>query len=232
MSEPAAIAPVPPVDESACASCGLPLAGQHYRAGTQPICPSCTAELHAIQEHNRFTAGSSLIAFIVGIVVALACGAVWAVIIVLARLQLGIAAIGVGIAVAAAIVKVTGKRGRSMQVIAVICSIFGIIAGKGLAAAWLIGNHPDFGLLSPQEKILERIFQFFIAPFKRFGFFDVLWYFLAIRAAWQLAKAPTFNLHGPYPTGAPLPPPGSEGLQFETVEPMNPPSQPPSQGLR
>jgi hypothetical protein len=224
MSETVSTPTPPPTAD--CAACQQPLGDQHYRFGERRVCLNCAGQLHAMQERNRFAGGPVMVALVVGVITALVCGAVWAGIAVAAHSEWGIIAVGIGFVVGTVVVKAAGnRRGRPLQIVAITCSILGILLGKGLSFVFALMSAEGFQTLDSATKA-RLLREFFFKGVIRFELFDILWFFLAIRAAWQLTKAPPAQLHGPYPTNVPPPP---AGMQFETVEPMSPPQAPPPQ---
>jgi len=75
-------------------------------------------------------------ALLAGILGAVAGGAVWAALVVIAHLEAGIVAWGIGIVVGLAMAAVTPSRGQAMAVLAALIAAVGLVAGKAMIVAF------------------------------------------------------------------------------------------------
>jgi len=79
-------------------------------------------------------------AVVVGAIAAFLGGGVWAAVVILANLELGWAAWGIGALVGASMAKVTTARGQTIGLIAALLAAAGLIAGKTLTVT--VGTRP------------------------------------------------------------------------------------------
>src|SRR5439155_21199351 len=122
---------IEPPPTSSCSVCGRPLPMNHYRVNGRPSCAECAQRLAQLTELNEFRFGPWLLGLIYGLAAAILCGFGWAVIVKITHAEIGIVAIGIGIVVTRAIIAgANGRRGASIQAIAIICSLLGIFIGK------------------------------------------------------------------------------------------------------
>jgi hypothetical protein len=77
---------------------------------------------------------------VVGAIAAFLGGGVWAAVVILANLELGWAAWGIGALVGASMAKVTTARGQTIGLIAALLAAAGLIAGKTLTVT--VGTRP------------------------------------------------------------------------------------------
>ncbi len=129
-----------------------------------------------------------------GLAAAVACGALWAGIIVLTEREIGFAAVGVGWAVAHAIRLASGgRRGTRLQLTAIGCSLLGLLLGKFFFVAHAMremtenapGRPPNFHLSYFDPRMLKFFVR--IVPHMLTAY-DALWLFLALSAAWRILK--------------------------------------------
>jgi len=133
--------------------------------------------------------GSLLPGVVVGLVAAIVGGVVWGLIVKITDYEVGIVAWGIGFAVGTAIVFATrGGKGPHLQVIAVVCALFGILLGKYLSYAFAVQEQGEalglsIGLFSGD------MFRFFRENLSDvFGLFDLLWVGLALFTAWRVPQ--------------------------------------------
>lgn len=204
----------------ACSTCGAALEDQFFHVNAQQsVCPNCAAQIGALQESNRFAFGPWLLGAVVGLVAAIVCGIVWALIVKATDYELGLAAIGVGLIVSWTVMRAAGgRRGPSIQFLTITLSIIGIFVGKGLTPSWALWDKvkPQLDLAPGDPEWIARIFVFLVAPVLMFSFFDILWYGFAIWEAWKLPRAIRVQLDGPYSMQASE---DAESLQFDRAQP-------------
>src|SRR5205085_2281210 len=126
-----------------------------------PSCAECAQRLAQLTELNEFRFGPWLLGLIYGLAAAILCGFGWAVIVKITHAEIGIVAIGIGIVVTRAIIAgANGRRGASIQAIAIICSLLGIFIGKGLIAAWVLWDQMPKEPMLQEHPILMRALVF------------------------------------------------------------------------
>jgi len=117
---------------------------------------------------------------------ALAGGVAWGLIVKWTGYEVGIIAWGIGFLTGNAVVLATrGGKGRSLQAIAILSALLGILLGKYLSYAFQIQEEAEeagvsLGLFSADMR------SFFREDLdKVFGLFDLLWVGFAVYTAWR-----------------------------------------------
>ena len=147
-----------------------------------------------IQPDQEAAALTYIMAAIGGLVGAVVGGIIWAAIAIIANLEIGYVAIGVGALAGWGVVMGTNRRkGLPFQSIAVVTALFGLFVGKYLAAVFfyrdvLIG---EFGEAVVNEiglgPLFTDVFQFFPDYLSAsFEIIDILFVVIAIAAAWGI----------------------------------------------
>jgi hypothetical protein len=152
------------------------------------VCADCRDKVLAELRSEQAAVGHYPAAIGGGIVAALLCGAAWAAMVVVTDVEIGYAAVGVGLVVGwGVLLGARKKRGRELQWIALACSVFGLVVGKYFTIAHLvITKNPDARNLSHFD---PRLVQFFFSHLPSFlSPFDALWVFIALRVAWRIPK--------------------------------------------
>jgi hypothetical protein len=177
----------------ACVLCGKPAGAGGGLINGKLACADCRAavlaELAQESRHGRLARAVGA-----GIAAAVACGALWAAIIVLTEREIGFAAVGVGWAVAHAIRLASGgRRGPRLQKTAVACSLLGLLLGKFFFVAHAMREMTEKNPNRPPDFHLSyfdpRMFKFFALVFPHMlTVYDALWLFLALSAAWRILK--------------------------------------------
>ena len=147
---------------------------------------------YAFPEGSPLTEPSSslLPAIGAGLVAALVGGIAWGLIVKLSNYEIGIVAWGIGfIAGTAVVVASRGAKGRSLQVIAVVAALLGVLLGKYLSYAFALQEDAEaagvsIGLVSGD------MFRFFREDLGDiFDLFDLLWVGFAVFTAWRIPQA-------------------------------------------
>ena len=142
------------------------------------------------QKSYLITLGAGLAAAVVG-------GALWGLIGILFKRELGIIAILMGVGPGLAMVWYSyGRKGLALEVPAVLFSLLGILIGKYITFVFLahlyIGDDPVkeqmYNSLSYYS--LESVFVFFTTLPKRLHIADAVWVLLAVINAFMLAEQP------------------------------------------
>lgn len=143
-------------------------------------------------------AGILVPALLAGLVAAAVGALAWGLIVRWTDYEVGIVAWGIGFVVGTAVVAgARGRRGPPLQVVAVACSLLGILLGKYLSFAFAIQELAeeegfDVGLFS------REMFDLFREELGTvFGLFDLLWAGLAVFTAWRLAQRQEPRPSGP-----------------------------------
>jgi Zn-dependent protease len=218
----------PPLQqEDHCSFCRRPLLGASYRVQGQAACPDCAARLGSLLELNQFQFGPWALGLVYGLAAAVLCGFVWAIVAKLLDAEIGIVAIGAAYIVTRAIIAGTnGRRGQSVQILAVVCSIISIYVGKGLTFAWALWDKFPKEQLGNAPEWLMRILVFVTAPFLTFRVFDLVWYVLAIMQSWRQAQPIRLRIEGPFGVGANAPPSMPMPQHFPQQQQAYEPTQP------
>ena len=116
-------------------------------------------------------------------------GVVWGLIVKISDYEVGIVAWGIGfLAGTAVVLAARGAKGQSLQVIAVVCALVGVLLGKYLSFAFSVQEEAEalgftIGLVSSE---MFRIFRENLGDV--FGLFDLLWIGLAVYTAWRVPQ--------------------------------------------
>ncbi|MEQ1919846.1 MAG: hypothetical protein ABL955_11660, partial [Elusimicrobiota bacterium] len=128
------------MNEDKCALCERPLGSEERgRVNGKTTCLACRDAVLA--EIASEADGSVKLAPVIaiGTVASAACGAAWALLIILTKSEIGFAAVGIGYAVGHAVRQAAGgKRGRRLQWVAVACSTLGLLLGKYFYVAHMV----------------------------------------------------------------------------------------------
>jgi Zn-dependent protease len=223
---------VEPPAMASCSFCGRPIPANHWRVNGRPACEPCAGRLGQLLELNQFRFGPWLLGLVYGLAAAILCGFGWAVIVKVIHAEIGIIAIGIGIVVTRAIIAgANGRRGGSIQAIAIICSLLGIFVGKGLIAAWVLWDQAPKDVALQGHPMLMRALVFVLAPILGFQLFDLIWYGFAAYQAWRMTRPIQLRLDPPQPVGYPAAMSGE--LRPEMFQPAPPrpvfvqPAEPP-----
>lgn len=181
-----------------CEICSATIRGEQHFFGGQRVCAECAAEQRAKASALGGVAGSpgedgSLArAGLLGLAAALVAGGLWALVVVLTDHEIGYLAVGVG-ALAGFAVKVGSRsgEGKRLQQLAVACSVVGLLAAKYFIFAHFITTAAaeegvELGYLS-----LGTMATFPRALGELLSFYDLLWLFFAVSAAWRITAPQT-----------------------------------------
>ena len=126
-------------------------------------------------------------AVLAGLVAAIAGGVAWGLIVKSTDYEIGFAAWGIGFLTGLAVLTATrGARGLPLQVIAVVCALFGIALGKYLAFVWVLQEGPDglnISVLSGDAFDLFRNNLDLV-----FDWIDLVWAGFAVYTAWRTLR--------------------------------------------
>jgi hypothetical protein len=133
--------------------------------------------------------GSPALAIPTALVAAIAGGLLWALIVKWTGYEIGIAAWGIGFLTGTAVVVATrGGKGSTLQAIAIVSALLGILLGKYLGYAFDIQKQAEeagvsIGLFSSEMR------SFFREDLDQvFGLFDLLWVGFAVYTAWRVPQ--------------------------------------------
>jgi hypothetical protein len=132
---------------------------------------------------------SLLPAVAAGLVAAIVGGIVWGLIVKISDYEVGFVAWGIGFLAGTAVVLATrGAKGPRLQVIAVVAALLGILLGKYLTFAFVVQEDfesigESIGLVSGDMITLFRENLDVV-----FGWFDLLWFGLAVFTAWRIPE--------------------------------------------
>lgn len=195
------------MNDDKCALCEKVLGGEPAAdINGRKTCAACRDAVLA-EIAGETDAGVKLAPIIaIGAAASAACGAAWALLIVLTNSEIGFAAVGIGYAVGHAVRRAAGgKRGPRLQKVAVACSTLGLVLGKYFFAAHLVrrevaaqlaamsaaaaasGGAPPAGS-APSWFDPRLVMYFFEIVPELVGIYDALWLFLALNAAWRVLQ--------------------------------------------
>ncbi len=144
-------------------------------------------------EREVLRSGDLRKAIIGGAVAATAGGLLWGFIATVTGYVIGYMATGMGILTGGAVVIFSGRRGRPMQVVAVLTGVFGIVLGKyyifAHALRQVVGERYGAEIASRVSMLSWFAFRLFLESVSEvFSEYDALWVALAIVAAWRIPR--------------------------------------------
>jgi hypothetical protein len=92
-------------------------------------------EISYVEELSPIEDGRGPLALALGLAAALAAGGLWAALVMVTNLEIGYAAVGVGLLVGMAMSRVTAQRTRQLAYAAAAFAVIGLIAGKAFIFA-------------------------------------------------------------------------------------------------
>ena len=174
-----------------CAVCKKPTCKNcRTFAGGKPICGECRSKIEAEIADEKGDVPRLATAVVGGITGAIVGGGIWAVIALVTGFEVGYVALAVGwLAGMGTVIGSGGKKGVTLQGVAVVCSVLGLVLGKYFAVAHAIKTHVEGA--ADISYFDSRLIQIFTENFGEFlGAFDILWLVLALGIAYKL-PAPT-----------------------------------------
>jgi hypothetical protein len=173
-----------------CALCEKP-ACKNCRSfvNRQRICPTCRDQIESELQAEQAETARLPMAVAGGIAGSVIGGVIWAVIAALTNLEVGYVAIGVGwLAGMGTVLGAGGKKGPQLQVVAVLCSVLGLLLGKYFTLVQAIkAEYPEAAELSWFDGRFLQIFTEYFGEFV--SGFDILWLVLALGIAWTVPRA-------------------------------------------
>jgi len=158
------------------------------------VVDSVHGEMMNMAEAQRITSGSLLSGTVGGVLAAVVSGALWAIIVRLTDYEIGFMAWGLGLAVGAGVALFArGRRGRSLQVIAVGASVFGIVIAKYFIFVYFLQQTvlKQFGPESAARVAYfsTKVMQLFLSSLTAMlSPYDALWVLLAVATAWKIPQ--------------------------------------------
>lgn len=115
-------------------------------------------------------------------------GVIWGVIVITTHFEIGYMAVGIGALSGYAVHFASGhKRSRELQIIAIVSALLGIFVSKYfLYYEWASARAEKLGQAGAGLFSSETVGGFFDHLLELVDFFDILWVFLAISAAWRM----------------------------------------------
>jgi hypothetical protein len=172
-----------------CALCKRPICKNCRRLVNQKLaCGDCLKQILAEIEAEKVNGSGLLFAVGGGVVAAVLCGAAWTAMVILTNMEIGYAAVGVGLATGYGVLLGAGKKkGFNLQVVAVLCAVLGLILGKYFTVAHVILHQvKEAEGLSYFD---QRLFPIFVEVLPQLlSPFDALWAFIALRIAWRIPR--------------------------------------------
>jgi hypothetical protein len=188
----------PSRDEATAADCVLcrrPVCRNCRRfVNGKRVCGDCLTTIFQEIEAEKATSVRLLPAIAGGLVAAILCGIAWTAMVVLTDMEIGYAAVGVGLAAGYGVLLAAGKKkSAELQVVAVLSAILGLVLGKYFTVAYLIvKNVKDAQGVSCFD---PRLFRIFVELLPRMlSFWDALWAFIALRIAWRIPRPSAVNV--------------------------------------
>jgi hypothetical protein len=153
------------------------------------------AELERLVERQRLHPPQLLLAALGGLLAAGLGGAAWAALTVATSSEFGFGALGIGLLGGFAVMLFAGmRRGRPLQILAVLSAVLGILLGKYGTVYWLVKEslekaHGPEAVRELSPFSLDFASSFFAHASEWASGFDLLWIGLAIMAAWGIPRA-------------------------------------------
>jgi len=174
---------------AACALCRKPICRNCQRFVNQKqVCIDCLRKILAEIAAEQATGARLLFAVLGGVVAAVLCGAAWTAMVVATNMEIGYAAVGVGLATGyGVLLSARRKKNFNLQVVTILCAILDLILRKYFTVAHMILTHvKDAERLSYFDARLVKIFIAMVPDLMTW--FDALWAFIALRIAWRIPK--------------------------------------------
>lgn len=158
------------------------------------VVESVHGEMMQVAEAQRVTSGSMLSGTIGGVLAAVVAGALWAIIVRLTDYEIGFMAWGLGLAVGVGVALFArGRRGRGLQIAAVLASVFGIVVAKYFIFVYLLqqtvlkqyGPESAARVAYFSTKVIQLFFSSLTAMVSPY---DALWVLLAVVTAWKIPQ--------------------------------------------
>jgi hypothetical protein len=173
----------------ACVLCRKPVCKNCRRyVNGKLTCVDCLRKILAEIDAETATGAQLLPAVLGGLVAAILCGAAWMAMVVALQMEIGYAAIGVGYATGWGVrLGARKKKGAKLQLIAVVCSIFGLLLGKYFTVTWYVVTKVPAA--HGMSWVDPRLFKIFVQILpKVLSPWDLLWAFIALRAAFRIPR--------------------------------------------
>lgn len=160
----------------------------------QYVCGECRDQILRDSEVERAGTVRLPTAILAGAVGAVVGGGTWALIGISLNVEIGYVAVGVGWLAGMAVVIGAGrKKGQTLQIVAVLCAVLGLVIGKYLILIHAIkddvakqhGQEAADSISYVGEKTIELFFQLLpelVHPI------DAVWLMLALGIAWRIPK--------------------------------------------
>lgn len=183
--------------EPACALCGVAVPPAAARRVNQHlVCAACAEQVLAELAAAEADARSLPLAGLAGLAGATLGAAVWAAITAATGLEIGFAAVGVGLLAGLGVkLGARGKRGGYLPHLAVAIALLGLVLAKYFVFVTLIAQatrgQPGTGLVPLLVASLVLFPQMLV---RMLSPFDLLWVFFAVSAAWRMPAAPRVHL--------------------------------------
>ena len=152
------------------------------------------ADVMKAAEAQQVTSPSVVSALLGGALAAVLAGFLWALIVRLTDYEIGFMAWGLGLLVGAAVVIFAGgRRGRALQVVAVLASVGGILVAKYFIFVHVLRQAvlQQYGAEQAARVTLfsARILSFFFEAITTvLSGYDAIWVILAVLTAWRLPQ--------------------------------------------
>ncbi|MDX1599907.1 MAG: hypothetical protein R3191_00175 [Anaerolineales bacterium] len=163
------------------------------RAQARTIVHEVRKRVQEAAEQEVLTPGSVAKAFIGAGIAVIVGGVVWGLIVLATGYEIGFMAVGIGILAGLSVNLISGKRGRPLQVIAVLAAVGGIVIGKYFTFFSILKDvlGQEVGLEAAASVSMfspSVIATFFSSLPSVASPYDILWVVLAVLAAWRLPK--------------------------------------------
>ncbi len=181
-----------------CQLCGVKLApGTARFVSGHAACAACVEQLQAEVSESEAGVGSLPTASLGALVGALLGAAAWVGIVIATEYEVGYVAILVGFLAGRGTVLASGGRhGKPLQVLAGIAAVLGLLVAKyALLAHYVVASATADDPAAAVSYFDPFIVENFI-PYLRedSSFFDALWIFFAVTAAWRQPASPSLHL--------------------------------------
>ncbi len=173
------------------------------RSQAEQMVDTIHRDLAATVQREQFTPGALAPALLGGLVAAVLGGAVWAGIVVLTGYEVGFLAWGIGALCGFAVVQAaSGRKGTSLQIVAVASSALGILIGKYFAfyyfLAQMLIEQEGSGSVNWAASMSPEVVRIFVENIgEMVGGYDLLWLALAVITAWRIPRGSNISVPGP-----------------------------------
>ncbi|MEK7449441.1 MAG: hypothetical protein AAB019_08155 [Planctomycetota bacterium] len=200
------MAPVGETTGVLCATCNQAIAQPDvFYINDKPVCENCRKKLAMELQMQRVKGADIVTGLLGGGLAAIVAAVIWAGLVILTGYEVGYVAIGVGALAGYGVYLAAGrKRGVTLQIIAAVVGITGILIGKYIAFYYFLKQYiTEHGSEFSEDALTQiSLFSFnlvslFITSIQEwFSGYDILWVILAVYTAYRIPRVLKIKFSG------------------------------------